>query len=81
MPRYEIERPRDLGSLIAMTREERGISQEELAEQLGFSRSYLSELESGRSTLQLARIFRALHALDATVEVVVMNPPRGTSDD
>jgi HTH-type transcriptional regulator / antitoxin HipB len=74
MPRYEVERPRDLGAVVAGLREERGISQEAFAEQLGFSRSYLSALESGRSTLQLTRLFRALNALGVRVEVSFTDP-------
>lgn len=69
MPRYVVDRPRDLGTVLAARREALGISQEDLSEQLGFARSYLSELESGKSTLQLARLFRALHTLGVDVEV------------
>lgn len=69
MPRYTVERAHDLGDLIAGLREEQGVTQDELANRLGFSRSYLSELESGRSTVQLARLFRTLHALGADIEV------------
>lgn len=69
MPRHTVERPHDLGDLVAGLREERGITQDALARQLGFSRSYLSELESGKSTVQLARLFRTLRALGVSVEV------------
>ena len=69
MPRYRVERPGDFGALLAGLREEAGLSQEAFADQLGFARSYLSELESGKSTVQLVRLFRALHALGADVEV------------
>lgn len=69
MPRYTVERPHDFGDLIAGMREEQGVTQDELADRLGFSRSYLSELESGKSTVQLARLFRTLHALGVNVEV------------
>ncbi|MES2867396.1 MULTISPECIES: helix-turn-helix domain-containing protein [Actinomycetes] len=69
MPRYTVERPHDFGDLIAGMREEQGVTQDELADRLGFSRSYLSELESGKSTVQLARLFRTLHSLGVSVEV------------
>lgn len=80
MPRHTVDRPRDFGDLIAGLREERGMSQESLAERLGFARSYLSELESGKTTVQLARLFRALHALGVRVEVS-WDAGRGTGSD
>lgn len=69
MPRYIVDRPRDFGDILAGRREEMSISQEDLAERLGIARSYLSELESGKSTLQLGRLFRALHVLGVDIEV------------
>lgn len=44
-------------------RRERGLSQEAFAELLGVSRPYLSELESGKGTIQLRRLIRALNAV------------------
>lgn len=80
MPRYTVERPRDFGAVLAARREETGVSQEVLADQLGFARSYLSELEAGKATLQLGRLFRALHALGVEVEVSWTDPAH-TEDD
>ena len=80
MPRYRVDRPGDFGALLAGLREEAGISQEVLAEQLGFARSYLSEMEAGKSTVQLARLFRALHALGVDVEVSWSGPGRSEDD-
>lgn len=69
MTEIEIRRPADLGRLIGRVRTSRGIRQEELAEQLGFARSYLAALESGRVTVQLSRLFRVLRALRIRVSV------------
>jgi len=80
MPRYTVERPRDFGTVLAVRREEMGLSQEALAEQLGFARSYLSELESGKATLQLGRLFRALRALGVEVEVAWVSENEPGSD-
>ena len=52
-----------LGSQIATTRRERGLSQEDLAGAAELDRSYLSEIENGRknpSVLSLVRIAKAL---------------------
>lgn len=45
------------------------MSQESLADRIGVARSYLSELESGKTTLQLVRLFRVLKELGVSVEV------------
>ena len=44
-----------------------GMSQAELAEQLAFSRDYMIDLESGKPTVHLARLFRVLHELGISV--------------
>lgn len=64
-----IRRFRDLGALIKAVRESRGIRQEELADGLAFSRNYLQELEKGKPTLYITRLFRTLNALGITVTV------------
>ena len=80
MPRYRIDRPGDFGGLLAGLREDAGISQEAFADQLGFARSYLSEMEAGKSTVQLMRLIRALHALGADIEVSWNSPTRRGDD-
>jgi HTH-type transcriptional regulator / antitoxin HipB len=59
----------DLGRALAAERKHRGLRQEDLAEEAGLHRSYLSDLERGRATAQTERLFRVLRRLD--LEIVV----------
>lgn len=67
MPEAHARKPADVAAMIRAAREDRAISQGELAELLGFSRDYMVDLESGRSTVYMARLFRVLHELGITV--------------
>jgi transcriptional regulator with XRE-family HTH domain len=66
---WRVRTPADLGRAIAGARRERGLSQGRLAAELGFERSYLSELESGEATIALERTLRALRRLGAEITV------------
>ena len=69
---WRIRTPDDLGRAIAGARRERGLSQGALAEELGFKRSYLSELETGgEATIALDRSLRALRRLGAELTVTL----------
>jgi len=68
---WRVRTPADLGRAIAGARRERGLSQGELAAELGFERSYLSELESGEATIALERTLRALRRLGAEITVTL----------
>lgn len=57
---------RTLTEIAAVLRDERrrrGMSQQEFADLLGINRPYLTELESGRATIQLRRLIAALNAV------------------
>lgn len=60
---YRIYTPASVGAAIRHYRTAAGLTQAELAELTGIQRTYLSELESGKETAQLKRIFRILHRL------------------
>jgi transcriptional regulator with XRE-family HTH domain len=69
---WRIRTPADLGRAISGARRERGLSQGALADELGFKRSYLSELESaGEPTIALERSLRALRRLGAELTVTL----------
>jgi transcriptional regulator with XRE-family HTH domain len=69
---WRVRTPDDLGRAISGARRERGLSQDELAEELGFRRSYLSELETGgEATIALERSLRALRRLGAELTVTL----------
>jgi HTH-type transcriptional regulator/antitoxin HipB len=60
---------RDLGALARDRRQEIGWSQTELAARIGTSRSWVSEMENGKERVEVALVFKALHALGLTVDV------------
>lgn len=60
---YRIYKPSSLGDAIRHYRTEAGLTQAELAAMAGIQRSYLSELESGKETEQVKRLFRVFRQL------------------
>jgi transcriptional regulator with XRE-family HTH domain len=68
---WRVRSPADLGRALAGARQRRGLTQERLATEMGIERSYLSQLESGESTLALERSLRALRRLGAEVSVTL----------
>lgn len=66
---YLVVGPQSLGRSIREFRLRRQLSQQDLADRVGFHRSYLSELETGTTTEALDRIVRTLSALD--LEIVI----------
>lgn len=59
----------DLGVAIAEARAARGLTQAELAAQVGLDRSYLARMEAGLSVILLDRALRTLRRLGAEVTV------------
>jgi HTH-type transcriptional regulator / antitoxin HipB len=55
--------PASLGTAIRDYRKAARLTQAQLAEMAGIQRSYLSELEAGKETEQLKRVFRILRML------------------
>lgn len=64
---FRIYTPSSLGDAIRHYRLEAGLTQAQLAQQAGLQRTYLSELESGKETQQLQRIFKILRQLDVRI--------------
>ena len=66
MPDYEarVRSARDFGLVLQQARDARGLSQRQLAAELGTSQRAISEMESGRPTLWARRLFELLDAND-----------------
>jgi HTH-type transcriptional regulator / antitoxin HipB len=58
-----VRTPGDLGRFLARVRQDRGLTQKELAEELGVSRRYISEIENGKPGLYTERLFQMLRLL------------------
>jgi y4mF family transcriptional regulator len=53
----------EIGILIRDARKAQGISQEQLAGVAGTGTRFISDLENGKSTIQLSKVLRVLEAL------------------
>ncbi|MGN6605645.1 MAG: helix-turn-helix domain-containing protein [Jatrophihabitans sp.] len=73
----------DLGRFLGDLRAERGLTQAQLADELGISRRYVYEIESGKPSLYSDRLFATLRLLGArlTVEAEVDDGPVEVVDD
>jgi transcriptional regulator with XRE-family HTH domain len=63
-PWTDLYTPEDLGRFVADLRKARALTQAQLAEELGVTRQYISEMESGQPNLyseRLFQLFRLLH--------------------
>lgn len=67
----DVASPQALGRLLQQARLAHGLSQQDVAEQLAISQAYVSELESGKSSLALTRIFEIMRltGMKLTAEV------------
>jgi transcriptional regulator with XRE-family HTH domain len=55
----------ELGNNIRKIRNQRGYSQEEFAEMAGFSRSYYTEIETGKRNISVLNLMKIAEALKA----------------
>lgn len=82
MPTYEgfLRHPDELGDAIRQGREILGMSQRELAAELGVTQKWVWELEQGKPGLLMERLFRALRAtnVDLVARFTVPDEPPTT---
>lgn len=69
--------PQALGRLLQQARLARGFSQQQVADELGISQSYVSELENGKTSLALMRIFEIMRLTGMTLQAEI---PEGPTD-
>jgi len=68
----------DLASVARGRRLERGWSQAEAARRAGVSRKWISDFETGKTTVELAAVLRLLDALDINLSSVDSAPTDGS---
>ncbi|GIG30416.1 helix-turn-helix transcriptional regulator [Cellulomonas marina] len=61
--------PEQLGRWLREQRESLELTQEQLADELGITRQYLHEIESGKPSLYTSRLFSLLRLLGARLKV------------
>lgn len=70
----------DLGRFLAELRAERGLTQAEVADDLGISRRYVYEIESGKPGLYSDRLFATLRLLGAQLRIEAEVDDTATTD-
>ncbi len=65
-----IQTSRAFGEAVRRARKDRGMSQAELANAAGVGRPWLSELETGKRTVELGRVLLVLNAMDLAIAFV-----------
>ncbi|ANJ25478.1 helix-turn-helix domain-containing protein [Agromyces aureus] len=66
-----IDTPQSLGIALQQARMASGMTQRDLAQQLGTTQKYIWELEQGKESVAVTRLFEALRATGATVTVTI----------
>ena len=77
--RWTVRSGTDLGHAIAEIRTTRELTQQQLADHVGLSRSWLAKLEAGRSAVVLDHLLRVLRRLGATVTITFDDTDPGGS--
>ena len=72
--RAEVHDTSTLGFALQQARLVKGLTQRQLAEQLGVSQRYIWELEAGKESLAITRLLGALKATGATLYIDVPEP-------
>ena len=76
-----IRTPLDLGLVIRDRRRKLGLSQTELARNVGVGRQWVVAIERGKSRAELGLVLRTLSALGLSITTDADNrPPRSTDD-
>ncbi|MGN7456105.1 helix-turn-helix domain-containing protein [Paenibacillus pasadenensis] len=69
-----------IGKRIRRAREEKGLTQEALAEQLDVSNAYISKIERGRTPINLDRLSELCVVLEETPEYLLSGANRSSQD-
>ncbi|MEA2739045.1 MAG: hypothetical protein QOH05_2352 [Acetobacteraceae bacterium] len=73
--------PQDIGIRIRAARRDRGLTQDELAEQVGVSRSAVAQWETGRAGQVTGNLARIAAALEVNVEYLMYGDDKHAAGD
>lgn len=74
------QNPEQLGRVVRLKRQEKGLSQSALAAQLGAERKWVIRLESGNPKAELGLVLKVLDALDLRASLGEEKPPSSSKD-
>lgn len=63
-----IRNSKELGHLVRNTRQQRALTQAQLAAHVGVSRKWIIDLEAGKRTTDLSLVFRTLNSLGLNLD-------------
>lgn len=71
-----LRRPHDLGALFRDGRARAGWSQTDLADRMGVSRQWISQVETGKTSVEFDLVVGGLQALGYQLHVDILDPAR-----
>jgi len=74
--RFYLKNAQSVGDLVRRARRDQGLDQTALARRVGVSRQWISEIENGKSSVELALVLRTFAALDLQILAI----PRSSAD-
>lgn len=77
MLRGEMDSAEAMGRMLQQGRLLRGLTQRELADELGISQRYVYEIESGKPTIFAKRLFEMMHATGVRFYAEIPEPEDG----
>lgn len=81
MYRGEVRSPESLGLILQQGRALRGVSQRDLAAEIGVSQKWIWEMESGKPGLLMERLFAMLRANDIRLYAEIDTTDEHVSED
>ncbi len=76
---YSTKSASDIGNVIKEERKRQGVLQRDVAELSGVSLHFLSNLENGKPTVELQKVFQVLLTLGISMQVSTRQPETGRS--
>ena len=76
---YTAESASDIGAVIKTERKRQGVLQRDVAELSGVSIHFLSNLENGKPTVELQKLFQVLRTLGISMQVSTRQTETGRS--
>lgn len=76
---YTAESASDIGTVIKTERKRQGVLQRDVAELSGVSIHFLSNLENGKPTVELQKLFQVLRTLGISMQVSTRQTETGRS--
>lgn len=64
-----IDNPKDLGNVVRDRRNELGLTQARLGQEMGSTRFWIADLEAGKPGLGIGQVLRTLRALGMSIDV------------